>query len=229
MAFLDKISYVLSSDITKDFRLKKQSNINLNESQAFLDILKKRRSIYKLGKKLNYTQSQLTELIQESVRTCPSALHSQSTRVVILYANSHLKFWQLVSQIQRQQVPSHIFEGVSVKIDQCANSYGTVLFYEDANIIGQLQKKKPFDAKEYPLWAEQTSGMAQLAVWTTLADAGIGASLQHYNPLIDEAISQAFNIPKNWILKSQLVFGSIEQKIQEKDLINLEQQFKVFS
>lgn len=229
MAFLDKISYVLSSDITKDFRLKKQSNINLNESQAFLDILKKRRSIYKLGKKLNYTQSQLTELIQESVRTCPSALHSQSTRVVILYANSHLKFWQLVSQIQRQQVPSHIFEGVSVKIDQCANSYGTVLFYEDANIIGQLQKKKPFDAKEYPLWAEQTSGMAQLAVWTTLADAGIGASLQHYNPLIDEAISQAFNIPKNWILKSQLVFGSIEQKIQEKDLMNLEQQFKVFS
>lgn len=229
MAFLDRISHVLSSDIAKDFRSKKRIDTKSGESRSFLDLLKKRRSIHKLGKKVSYSQDYLTELIQESVQTCPSALHSQSTRAVILYAESHLKFWDLVSHLQRQQVPAHIFEGVSLKIEQCAKSYGTVLFYEDTDIIVQLQKKKPFDAEDYPLWAEQTSGMAQLAVWTALADADVGASLQHYNPLIDHAVAKEFNIPQNWVLKSQLVFGSIEQKIEQKSMIDIEKQFKVFN
>ena len=30
------------------------------------------------------------------------------------------------------------------------------------------------------------AGMLQLAVWTALAEKGLGASLQHYNPLIDD-------------------------------------------
>ena len=70
--------------------------------------------------------------------------------------------------------------------------------------------------------------MAQFAVWTALADSDIGASLQHYNPIIDEEIAKSFDIDENWKLRAQLVFGSIEQEIVEKPLIDYEQQFKVF-
>ncbi len=82
MALLDKIGHVLTSDITKDFKLKKK-NVSVIEESTFIDQLKKRRNISELGDKLRFSQTYLTELIQESVRSCPSAHHSQSTRVVI--------------------------------------------------------------------------------------------------------------------------------------------------
>lgn len=44
--------------------------------------------------------------------------------------------------------------------------------------------------------------MAQYAVWTCLADAGLGASLQHYNPSIDADISKIFELPKHWLLRA---------------------------
>ena len=36
----------------------------------------------------------------------------------------------------------------------------------------------------------------------------MGASLQHYNPLVDTAAQQAFNIPKTWKLLAQMPFGT---------------------
>lgn len=227
MALLDKIGHVLTSDITKDFRFKKK-NISFDENLTFIDQLKKRRNVSDLGNKIRFSQTYLTELIQESVRSCPSAYHSQSTRVVILYGNSHKKFWDIVREMQRKIVPAHIFEGIELKMDQCVKAYGTVLFYEDQKTIQYLQKKRPFDAKEFPIWSEQTSGMAQFAVWTALADSDIGASLQHYNPIIDEEIAKSFGIDEDWKLRAQLVFGSIEQKIVEKPHIDYAQQFKVY-
>lgn len=227
MALLDKIGHVLTSDITKDFRFKKK-NISFDENLTFIDQLKKRRNVSDLGNKIRFSQTYLTELIQESVRSCPSAYHSQSTRVAILYGNSHKKFWDIVREMQRKIVPAHIFEGIELKMDQCVKAYGTVLFYEDQKTIQYLQKKRPFDAKEFPIWSEQTSGMAQFAVWTALADSDIGASLQHYNPIIDEEIAKSFGIDEDWKLRAQLVFGSIEQKIVEKPHIDYAQQFKVY-
>ncbi len=35
----------------------------------------------------------------------------------------------------------------------------------------------------------KTNAMHQFAIWTALATKGIGASLQHYNPLVDETTS----------------------------------------
>ena len=69
------------------------------------------------------------------------AYNSQSTRIVVLFGESHQSFWDIVKEIQKRHVPSAIFEGVEIKIDQCADAFGTVLFYEDQNTIQQLQKK----------------------------------------------------------------------------------------
>ena len=44
-------------------------------------------------------------------------------------------------------------------------------------------------------------------VWTALEKEGFGANLQHYNPLIDDKIASNWNLPQNWSLKGQLVFG----------------------
>lgn len=229
MALLDKIGQVLTSDITKDFKFSKKNKLNDDLELTFIDQLKKRRSIYALGKRVHYSQAYLCEIIQEAVRSCPSAFDSQSTRIAVLFADSHHQFWEIVKQVQRQHVPEHIYEGVELKLNQCAEAYGTILFYEDQSVIQQLQKKMPLNSEDFPAWSEQTSGMAQFAVWATLADSGLGASLQHYNPLIDEKVAEHFDIDKNWLLRAQLCFGSIEQTVEEK-LQQLDQyRFKILN
>ena len=228
MALLNKIGQVLTSDITKDFKFSKKNKPDDDLKLTFVDQLKKRRSIYELGKRVHYSQAYLSEMLQAAVRSCPSAYNSQSTRIVVLFADSHYKFWELVKQVQRQHVPTHIYEGAEIKLNQCAAAYGTILFYEDQAVIQQLQKKMPLNAEDFPIWSEQTSGMAQFAVWTALADSGLGASLQHYNPIVDEQVHAEWDIPANWKLRAQLVFGSIEGETHAKDYLADEERFKIF-
>ena len=146
-----------------------------------------------------------------------------------MFSESHKKFWNLVREVQRQFVPDQVFAGTKIKIEKCAAAFGTVLFYEDQQVIRQLQKKIPFNAAEFPIWSEQTSGMAQFAVWTAFADSGVGASLQHYNPSIDRAVAEHFDIPDTWLLRSQLVFGSIEEEVTERSHAHYQNQFKVYA
>jgi predicted oxidoreductase (fatty acid repression mutant protein) len=51
--------------------------------------------------------------------------------------------------------------------------------------------------------------------------------LQHYNPIIDDLVREAFDIPANWQLRAQMPFGSIEGEANAKEYMNREQQFKV--
>ncbi|MCV5410491.1 nitroreductase, partial [Escherichia coli] len=71
--------------------------------------------------------------------------------------------------------------------------FGTVLFFEDTDVIKDLQQKFALYADNFPIWSEHATGIAQFAVWTTLAQEKVGASLQHYNPLIDEAVRKEWN------------------------------------
>ena len=70
--------------------------------------------------------------------------------------------------------------------------------------------------------------MAQLTVWTALTELGLCATLQHYNPLIDNAVAEAWNLPVSWTLRAQMPFGSIEQAAEPKTFIARADRFKVF-
>ena len=90
MAFLTKIGQVLKTDISKESLFGKKEEEAVQYS--LIDDLKKRRSIYELGRKVYFSQNYLTQLIKEAIRCCPSALNSQSVRVVILMENTHYQF-----------------------------------------------------------------------------------------------------------------------------------------
>ena len=70
--------------------------------------------------------------------------------------------------------------------------------------------------------------MAQFAVWTALANADVGASLQHYNPLVDAEVAARWNIPASWKLRAQMPFGSNEKPFGEKAFMDDAHRFKVF-
>jgi predicted oxidoreductase (fatty acid repression mutant protein) len=82
-----------------------------------------------------------------------------------------------------------------------------VLFYEDKSVIKGLQEKMEVFAEYFPQWSEHTSAMHQYVLWTALEAEGLGANLQHYNPIANEKVNKQFNIKDGWELKAQLVFG----------------------
>jgi len=196
---------------------------------AFLDHIKKRRSIYAIGKNISLDQAEIEHIIKEAVKHSPSSFNSQSSRVVILFGQSHDTFWHIVRETLRDLVSADAFEATNSKIDGFAAGYGTALFYEDQNVIKGMQEKFALYADNFPIWSEHASGIAQFATWTALAEHNIGASLQHYNPIIDEEVAQTFSIPSNWKLRAQLVFGSIEAPPGEKTFMDDAERFKTFA
>ena len=119
-----------------------------------------------------------------------------------------------------QIVPADAFAATEGKINSFAAGTGTVLFYEDQDVVKGLQEQFPLYADNFPVWSEQSSGIAQYAVWVALSEAGIGASLQHYNPLPDAAVAARWGVPASWKLRAQMPFGSNEAGFGEKGFID---------
>lgn len=198
-------------------------------NNAFIDAIQKRRSQYALGSDLPITQEAATRLIQEAIRQAPSSFNSQSSRVVILYGSENQKLWSFVMNALRQKVPPESFAPTEAKIRGFAAGAGTVLFYEDQHTIAALQEQFPSYADNFPVWSEQASGIAQFAVWSALANADIGASLQHYNPLPDAAVAAEWQLPAHWTLRAQMPFGSHQGEFKEKVFMDDAERFRVFA
>ena len=196
---------------------------------SFLGHIKQRRTIYAVGKNVPLTPEQIESIIKEAVNHSPSAFNSQTSRIVTLFGESHLQFWNVVRETLRKIVPDAAFEGTNAKINSFAAGYGTVLFYEDQDVVKALQEQFALYADNFPVWSEHSSAIAQFAVWTALSEQNIGASLQHYNPIVDAEITEIFDIPANWKLRAQLVFGSIEAPAGEKTFMAEVDRFKTFN
>ncbi|ARP82593.1 nitroreductase family protein [Bordetella genomosp. 8] len=194
---------------------------------AFLEALKRRRTQYALGRNLPVSHEAVTTLIQEAIKHTPSSFNSQSSRAVILFGAQSVKLWDIAKDTLRKIVPADAFAATEKKLNSFAAGAGTVLFFEDQDVVKGLQEKFALYADNFPVWSEQAGGMAQLSVWSTLANAGIGASLQHYNPLIDEAVAKEWNIPASWKLRAQMPFGSNEAPFNEKAFMDDAQRFRV--
>ena len=171
------------------------------------EAMKNRRSRYALSAKSPVSNKELEQLLRDAVQYTPSAFHSQSSRAVLLLGESHSALWRIVMEALRAIVKPERFAETEAKINSFAGGYGTILYFEDMGIVEGFQKAVPNYAENFPVWSNQSAGMLQYAVWTALSAKGLGASLQHYNPLIDTAVKQTFDIPENWRLLAQMPFG----------------------
>lgn len=193
-----------------------------------LDLFKQRRTQYALGKTIDLSQEQVDNLVRQVVKETPSAFNSQSSRVVILFAEQHQKLWDIVRETLRAIVPAEQFAATDEKMNSFAAGAGTILFFEDQNVIKGLQEQFAIYADKFPEFSSNSAGMTQFAVWTALADANIGASLQHYNPLIDDAVRKEWDLPASWYLSAQMPFGSNEQGFEEKEYMDDAERFRTF-
>ncbi|MEG2254075.1 MAG: nitroreductase family protein [Vagococcus sp.] len=195
---------------------------------SFIQALKNRRSIYHLGENISLSHTEIEELVKEVVRETPTAFNSQTQRVVILFGDSHKRLWSLTEEALKPLTPAENFPGTQEKLQGFAAGKGTILFFEDTDVVKGLQEQFALYAENFPIWSEQASGMTQSNVWVALSEHNIGANLQHYNPVIDDAVEGEWAIPSSWKLRGQMVFGSIETVAGEKEYAADDNRFKVF-
>jgi predicted oxidoreductase (fatty acid repression mutant protein) len=197
-------------------------------NKDFYTALKERRSIYGIGKEVVVAEEKILEVVNNAVKYTPSAFNSQSARVVVLLGQQHDKVWDITKETLRKIVPTESFSQTEDRINSFKNGYGTVLFFEDQSIIESLQKQFSLYKDNFPVWSQQSSGMLQYVIWTSLELEGLGVSLQHYNPLIDEEVRKEWGVPSNWKLIAQMPFGKPLAPAGEKEFMSLEERVKVF-
>lgn len=195
---------------------------------TFFEALKNRRSYYGISKESTISDAKIQEIVEEAVKYTPTAFNSQTSRAVVLLGEQHDQLWNHTEDILREVVGNEeAFQSTAEKMAGFRNGYGTVLFFEDNNVIAQLQQNFAAYADNFPIWANQSNGMLQLVIWTALEQEGLGASLQHYNPLIDEKVKQEWGIPENWRLIAQMPFGKPTATPGDKEFQPIEERVKV--
>lgn len=194
----------------------------------FLNAVQNRRTIYTISNETTITDTKLKEILETAINHTPSAFNSQSSRVVLLLGDEHKKLWNITLTKLKVIIPPENFAATQEKIESFAAGYGTVLYFEEQETIENLQKSYPTYANNFPTWSQQGSGMLQFVVWTALEIEGLGASLQHYNPLIDEDVASTWVLPKTWKLISQMPFGKPTAPAPEKAFFPIKSRFKSF-
>lgn len=196
--------------------------------KCFQEAVTNRRTNYALGRNVTVLPSQITAAVEKMAHEVPSAFNMQSARVVLAFGEHHDKIWSITMDALRAVVPADKFAPTEAKIQGFAAAYGTVLFFEETSVVEKMQQQFAAYAANFPIWAQQANGMLQFAVWTALTNMGLGVNLQHYNPLIDAAVKEYFQVPDSWQLVSQMPFGEILEPPKAIEKLPVAERVRVF-
>ena len=172
--------------------------------------LQQRRSVYGLKKKLPVSMEAIRQLVTETTELVPDAFNMHSQRVVLALGGRHDALWDAVYDAFGGKVARE-------KIDSFKAGAGTVLYFIDTDVVKSLQDKFPLYAANFPIWAQQSNGMLQISIWAGLRELGVGANIQHYNPVIDDAVKKLFSLPESYQLIAQMPFGGIAKEPESKE------------
>jgi hypothetical protein len=193
----------------------------MNTKTSILDSLAARRSVYRLGRALPVSEEEIVQTVTRAAELVPDAFNMRSQRVAVVFGARQDALWDAVYGAFGGKVALE-------KIDGFKAAAGTVLYYTDRATVEALQAQYALYAANFPVWAAQANGMLQLAVWSALRDLGLGANLQHYNPVIDGAVRELLGVPESWQLVAQMPFGSIAEPAGPKDGEDIAKRVLVF-
>ena len=193
------------------------------------DAIQDRRSYYQLKNTSPVSDEEIQSIIEHVLLYAPSAFNSQSARMVLLLGDNHTKMWEITkAELKKVSKSEEAFKATEDKVNTSfASGYGTILFFEDKAVIKGLQNNLPTMAEKFTEWSGHSSAIAQVLTWIGLESVGFGASLQHYNPLIDEAIKKEWNLSQDWELVAQMPFGEPAGEPGEKTQVRLEERLFV--
>lgn len=199
--------------------------------KSFMQAMEHRRTYYHIGDECSVEQGQIIDMLDRVLLAVPSAFNGQSTRLVLLMNSHHQMLWEIVKHTLSEIVPEEAMVRTRKKIDKSfLAGCGTILFFEDRSVVERQKRENPKYAESFEIYSAQTSAMHQFAIWTLLEDMGFGASLQHYNPLIDSRVAEQWNLNTEWRLMAQMPFGTpLSAPTEKEQLLPLHHRRLVFT
>ncbi|KAK8067079.1 nitroreductase [Apiospora hydei] len=200
--------------------------INAN---SVLDLIKNRRTYYPLSKDLPISKERISEIVKEAVLHVPSSFNAQSNRVIVLLGADHEKLWDIATDILKAIVPAEAFKATADKMGMFKGAAGTVLFFEDEKTVQKQQSDYPYVRRQVPRLGHAVGRHAAVRHLDRARGRGRHrrqpAALQ---PLINEKVAAEWNVPSDWKLNAQLVFGGKTGEAGPKSQIPVEERVKVF-
>lgn len=190
--------------------------------KQYLELLKGRRSRYNLKKSSPLREEDIGNLVEDIMLHTPSAFNIPTFRIMLLFGKEQDDLWDITKEEIRKIIPDiSAFPATERKMEVFKQSFGTILVFEDTNAIHDLEVKYPLYKENFKEWSSQQTAMLELGLWIALAENGIGASLQHYNPIIDSQITARYNVPSDWRLSAQMPFGVADAPDGLKNIVSV--------
>lgn len=188
---------------------------------SMMDALQQRRTYYNINKELPVSIEEVRSLVDRLTELVPDAFNMKSSRIVTVSGSRQDALWDAIYDV---------FEGkvACEKIDSFRAGAGTILYFYDRSVVAAMQEQFPLYAENFPVWANHSSAMLQLAIWSSLRELGIGASLQHYNPVIDARVRELFDLPEEYVLVAEMPFGGIVEEPAPKAAENIRERVQHF-
>ena len=98
----------------------------MSGSAPFLEAVKNRRTYYQLKKESPISDAKIQEIVTEALLHVPSSFNSQSTRIVILLKEEHVKLWDIAKDVLKAIVPAEQYSGTEQKLNGFQAAYGSV-------------------------------------------------------------------------------------------------------
>jgi len=194
-----------------------------------LELFAKRHSFYEINNKCPLEMAKVTALVKRAMELYPSPFNSQSARIMLLSDLEHHKFWKIVLKKLLESSSKEKYDDIRRKNTAFAAGCGTILFFVDEEIVKQQETHFPLYAQNFMNWANQSNAILQFMIWTAFANNGIGASLQHYSPLIDNDLHSSFGVPLHWKPVAQMPYGGIVRPPAAHSVVNLENKILIHS
>ncbi len=154
---------------------------------------------------------------------CHLLLICKQCVIVLAKDKTHDEIWDIIlkkllplTEVNRQGATKE-------KIAGFKNGQATLLIYLDRSIIKDLEDKFPLYAEKFSDYAQQEVGMFQYVLWLGLVEKGFSASLQHYNPVIDNEMARLLATPETWQLVAQIPLGIANETLSPRSLKKLEE------
>ncbi len=186
--------------------------------KTFWEAVKGRRSVYTIDDTIVVPEARIEQIAADALLHMPSPYNAQTTRLQLLFGAAHKALWDMTLDILRGVTKPERFAATEEKINTSFKAgYGTALFYVDKDAVAELIARFPRYTEKFTLWSQHSCAMHQFVMWAALEAEGLGASLQHYNPRIDDAVKQRWNVPEGWELVAQMPFGRPTEMPERKD------------
>ena len=146
--------------------------------QTIMQNAEARRSVYALDRNLPLPPEEIAAIVRHALKYSPSPFNSHSVRLLVLFGAEHEKLWDIAADVLQDAAPPEIFTQQTVsKLAAFRAAAGSILFYQDTDVVSGLQQRMPLYADTFPVSADKEFAMMQYAIWTTFAAARIGANI----------------------------------------------------